>query len=169
MVKAQKKADADLVLQLNEQERLKKQAQAVKAYSAMRSSNNRMRWPSRVNAAAAVGMGAQQRRLLDQRGSLDDRFAQQRLDLASQYGDGLRGTSLDEYTTAAVESQGEPRGDDRAAQRRPCTRQIAQADWTNGARRRLPIISTRPGTSRARPTTCSATRCSAWRTASFPP
>ncbi|MFG9957578.1 hypothetical protein, partial [Pseudomonas aeruginosa] len=34
MVKAQKKADADLeVLQLNEQGRLKKQAQAVKAYS----------------------------------------------------------------------------------------------------------------------------------------
>ncbi|MGF2594825.1 phage tail tape measure protein, partial [Pseudomonas aeruginosa] len=86
MVKAQKKADADLeVLQLNEQERLKKQAQAVKAYSdALQQQQDALALQGQ-RAAAAVGMGAQQRRLFDQRGSLDDRFAQQRLDLASQY------------------------------------------------------------------------------------
>ncbi|MEG7167839.1 phage tail tape-measure protein, partial [Pseudomonas aeruginosa] len=98
MVKAQKKAEGDLeVLQLNEQGRLKKQTQAVKAYSDALQQQQDALAVQGQRAAAAVGMGAQQRRLFDQRGSLDDRFAQQRLDLASQYGDGSRGMSLDEY------------------------------------------------------------------------
>ncbi|MDM4792795.1 hypothetical protein QT611_05410 [Pseudomonas aeruginosa] len=67
------------VLQLNEQGRLKKQAQAVKAYSdALQQQQDALALQGQ-RAAAAVGMGAQQRRLFDQRGSLDDRFAQQRL------------------------------------------------------------------------------------------
>ncbi|MFO6321116.1 phage tail length tape measure family protein, partial [Pseudomonas aeruginosa] len=98
MVKAQKKSDADLeILQVNEQGRLKKQAQAVKAYAdALQQQQDALALQGE-RAAAAVGMGAQQRRLFEQRGNLDDRFTQQRLDLASQYGDGSRGMSLDEY------------------------------------------------------------------------
>ncbi|MBH4519316.1 phage tail length tape measure family protein, partial [Pseudomonas aeruginosa] len=98
MVKAQKKSDADLeILQINEQGRLKKQAQAVKAYAdALQQQQDALALQGE-RAAAAVGMGAQQRRLFEQRGNLDDRFTQQRLDLASQYGDGSRGMSLDEY------------------------------------------------------------------------
>ncbi|QBI82281.1 hypothetical protein, partial [Pseudomonas phage vB_Pae_BR141d] len=58
MVKAQKKADADLeVLQLNEQGRLKKQAQAVKAYSdALQQQQDALALQGQ-RAAAAVGMG----------------------------------------------------------------------------------------------------------------
>ncbi|HCR1759094.1 TPA: phage tail length tape measure family protein, partial [Pseudomonas aeruginosa] len=85
MVKAQKKSDADLeILQVNEQGRLKKQAQAVKAYAdALQQQQDALALQGE-RAAAAVGMGAQQRRLFEQRGNLDDRFTQQRLDLASQ-------------------------------------------------------------------------------------
>ncbi|MDF5999794.1 hypothetical protein P4050_15875 [Pseudomonas aeruginosa] len=97
MVKAQKKADADLeVLQLNEQGRLKKQAQAVKAYSdALQQQQDALALQGQ-RAAAAVGMGAQQRRLFDQRGSLDDRFAAAP-GPGEPGGDGSRGMSLDEY------------------------------------------------------------------------
>ncbi|MDM4794067.1 hypothetical protein QT611_12375 [Pseudomonas aeruginosa] len=100
----------------------------------MRSSN-RMRWPSRVNvrAAPAEGLGAQQRRLFDQRGSLDDRFALQRLTWRASSGDGSRGMSLDgandqlqklQANHAAMTEQGPTQ-----------LRGLAdpQADWTNGA------------------------------------
>ncbi|RPU00721.1 phage tail length tape measure family protein [Pseudomonas aeruginosa] len=135
MVKAQKKADADLeVLQLNEQGRLKKQTQAVKAYSdALQQQQDALALQGQ-RAAAAVGMGAQQRRLFDQRGSLDDRFAQQRLDLASQYGDGSRGMSLDEYNDKLQKLQANHAAMTEQLQRNYAALQVAQADWTNGAR-----------------------------------
>ncbi|HCF6773622.1 phage tail tape measure protein, partial [Pseudomonas aeruginosa] len=127
--------DADLeVLQLNEQGRLKKQAQAVKAYSdALQQQQDALALQGQ-RAAAAVGMGAQQRRLFDQRGSLDDRFAQQRLDLASQYGDGSRGMSLDEYNDKLQKLQANHAAMTEQLQRNYAALQIAQADWTNGAR-----------------------------------
>ncbi|HCF4092131.1 phage tail length tape measure family protein [Pseudomonas aeruginosa] len=135
MVKAQKKADADLeVLQLNEQGRLKKQTQAVKAYSdALQQQQDALALQGQ-RAAAAVGMGAQQRRLFDQRGSLDDRFAQQRLDLASQYGDGSRGMSLDEYNDKLNALEANHAAMTQQLQRNYAALQVAQADWTNGAR-----------------------------------
>ncbi|MDF5823747.1 hypothetical protein P4237_12210 [Pseudomonas aeruginosa] len=171
MVKAQKKADADLeVLQLNEQGRLKKQAQAVKAYSdALQQQQDALALQGQ-RAAAAVGMGAQQRRLFDQRGSLDDRSAQQRLDLASQWRRRLAWHEPRRVQRQAAEAAGEPRGAMTGHLQR------LQRDLAGRAGRldqrcllALPTISSRPGTSRARPTTCSATRCLAWRTASFPP
>ncbi|HGN1367946.1 TPA: phage tail length tape measure family protein [Pseudomonas aeruginosa] len=135
MVKAQKKSDADLeILQVNEQGRLKKQAQAVKAYAdALQQQQDALALQGE-RAAAAVGMGAQQRRLFDQRGSLDDRFAQQRLDLASQYGDGSRGMSLDEYNDKLQKLQANHAAMTEQLQRNYAALQIAQADWTNGAR-----------------------------------
>lgn len=135
MVKAQKKSDADLeILQINEQGRLKKQAQAVKAYAdALQQQQDALALQGQ-RAAAAVGMGAQQRRLFDQRGSLDDRFAQQRLDLASQYGDGSRGMSLDEYNDKLQKLQANHAAMTEQLQRNYAALQIAQADWTNGAR-----------------------------------
>lgn len=135
MVKAQKKADADLeVLQLNEQGRLKKQTQAVKAYAdALQQQQDALALQGE-RAAAAVGMGAQQRRLFEQRGNLDDRFTQQRLDLASQYGDGSRGMSLDEYNDKLQKLQANHAAMTEQLQRNYATLQVAQADWTNGAR-----------------------------------
>ncbi len=134
MVKAQKKADADLeVLQLNEQGRLKKQAQAVKAYSdALQQQQDALALQGQ-RAAAAVGMGAQQRRLFDQRGSLDDRFAQQRLDLASQYGDGSRGMSLDEYNDRLKALEANHAAMTQQLQRNYADLQAAQGNWVNGA------------------------------------
>ncbi|ARU34169.1 TPA: phage tail tape measure protein [Pseudomonas aeruginosa] len=134
MVKAQKKADADLeVLQLNEQGRLKKQAQAVKAYSdALQQQQDALALQGQ-RAAAAVGMGAQQRRLFDQRGSLDDRFAQQRLDLASQYGDGSRGMSLDEYNDKLKALEANHAAMTQQLQRNYADLQAAQGNWVNGA------------------------------------
>ncbi|HGP0278366.1 TPA: phage tail tape measure protein [Pseudomonas aeruginosa] len=134
MVKAQKKADADLeVLQLNEQGRLKKQAQAVKAYSdALQQQQDALALQGQ-RAAAAVGMGAQQRRLFDQRGSLDDRFAQQRLDLASQYGDGSRGMSLDEYNDRLRALEANHAAMTQQLQRNYADLQAAQGNWVNGA------------------------------------
>ncbi|EIU6921190.1 TPA: phage tail tape measure protein [Pseudomonas aeruginosa] len=134
MVKAQKKADADLeVLQLNEQGRLKKQAQAVKAYSdALQQQQDALALQGQ-RAAAAVGMGAQQRRLFDQRGSLDDRFAQQRLDLASQYGDGSRGMSLDEYNDKLKALEASHAAMTQQLQRNYADLQAAQGNWVNGA------------------------------------
>ncbi|MEI1271193.1 phage tail tape measure C-terminal domain-containing protein, partial [Pseudomonas aeruginosa] len=114
--------------------RLKKQAQAVKAYSdALQQQQDALALQGQ-RAAAAVGMGAQQRRLFDQRGSLDDRFAQQRLDLASQYGDGSRGMSLDEYNDKLQKLQANHAAMTEQLQRNYAALQIAQADWTNGAR-----------------------------------
>ncbi|HHX6248930.1 TPA: phage tail tape measure protein [Pseudomonas aeruginosa] len=134
MVKAQKKADADLeVLQLNEQGRLKKQTQAVKAYSdALQQQQDALALQGQ-RAAAAVGMGAQQRRLFDQRGSLDDRFAQQRLDLASQYGDGSRGMSLDEYNDKLKALEANHAAMTQQLQRNYADLQAAQGNWVNGA------------------------------------
>ncbi|HBO5907224.1 TPA: phage tail tape measure protein [Pseudomonas aeruginosa] len=134
MVKAQKKADADLeVLQLNEQGRLKKQTQAVKAYSdALQQQQDALALQGQ-RAAAAVGMGAQQRRLFDQRGSLDDRFAQQRLDLASQYGDGSRGMSLDEYNDKVKALEANHAAMTQQLQRNYADLQAAQGNWVNGA------------------------------------
>ncbi|EOZ4844433.1 TPA: phage tail tape measure protein [Pseudomonas aeruginosa] len=134
MVKAQKKADADLeVLQLNEQGRLKKQDQAVKAYSdALQQQQDALALQGQ-RAAAAVGMGAQQRRLFDQRGSLDDRFAQQRLDLASQYGDGSRGMSLDEYNDRLKALEANHAAMTQQLQRNYADLQAAQGNWVNGA------------------------------------
>ncbi|HHK4506034.1 TPA: phage tail tape measure protein [Pseudomonas aeruginosa] len=134
MVKAQKKADADLeVLQLNEQGRLKKQTQAVKAYSdALQQQQDALALQGQ-RAAAAVGMGAQQRRLFDQRGSLDDRFAQQRLDLASQYGDGSRGMSLDEYNDKLEALEANHAAMTQQLQRNYADLQAAQGNWVNGA------------------------------------
>ncbi|MEZ6834469.1 phage tail tape measure protein [Pseudomonas aeruginosa] len=134
MVKAQKKADADLeVLQLNEQGRLKKQTQAVKAYSdALQQQQDALALQGQ-RAAAAVGMGAQQRRLFDQRGSLEDRFAQQRLDLASQYGDGSRGMSLDEYNDKVKALEANHAAMTQQLQRNYADLQAAQGNWVNGA------------------------------------
>ncbi|NPX00414.1 phage tail length tape measure family protein, partial [Pseudomonas aeruginosa] len=135
MVKAQKKSDADLeILQVNEQGRLKKQAQAVKAYAdALQQQQDALALQGE-RAAAAVGMGAQQRRLFEQRGNLDDRFTQQRLDLASQYGDGSRGMSLDEYNDKLQKLQANHVAMTEQLQRNYVALQVAQADWTNGAR-----------------------------------
>ncbi|MDO7919780.1 phage tail tape measure C-terminal domain-containing protein, partial [Pseudomonas aeruginosa] len=79
-------------------------------------------------------MGAQQRRLFEQRGNLDDRFTQQRLDLASQYGDGSRGMSLDEYNDKLQKLQANHAAMTEQLQRNYAALQVAQADWTNGAR-----------------------------------
>lgn len=134
MVKAQKKADSDLsVLLTNEQGRLIKEAQAVKTYTdALRQQYDALVQQG-ARAAASVGMGANQRNLFEQQSNLDDRLAQQRLELASQYGDGARGMSLDEYNAKVQALESNHAAMTQQLRSNYAELQVAQADWTNGA------------------------------------
>jgi lambda family phage tail tape measure protein len=99
MVKAQQESDSELsIIATNEDGRLRKQTLAVNTYtSALQQQVETMRQQG-LRAASGLGQGDRQRGLTDQQNGIDDRFNQQRLELANQYGDGSRGMSLDEYT-----------------------------------------------------------------------
>lgn len=98
MVKAQKDVDSELaVLALKEKERTDKQTLAVNTYtSALQQQVDTLRQQG-LRAASGLGQGDRQRGLTKQHNGIDDRFNQQSLELANQYGDGSRGMSLDEY------------------------------------------------------------------------
>nr|WP_315446146.1 phage tail tape measure protein [uncultured Pseudomonas sp.] len=134
MVKAQKAADSELdVLAKNEQGRLKKQEQAVQTYtSALQQQVDTLRQQGQ-RAAAGLGQGDRGRGLTDQQNAIDDRFNQQKLDLANQYGDGSRGMSLDEYTQklAALKATQQDLHDTVQANYDEMT--AAQGDWSAGA------------------------------------
>lgn len=135
MVKAQKNADSQLsVLLTNEQGRLIKEAQAVKTYTDALTQQYDALVQQGARAAAAVGMGANQRNLFEQQNNLDDRLAQQRLDLASQYGDGSRGMSLDEYNAKLKALEANHAAMTQQLRHNYTELQAAQADWTNGAK-----------------------------------
>ncbi|WP_339495797.1 phage tail tape measure protein [Pseudomonas sp. RA_105y_Pfl2_P56] len=134
MVKAQKAADSELdVLAKNEQGRLRKQEQAVQTYTnALQQQVETLRQQGE-RAAAGLGQGDRQRGLTDQQNAIDDRFNQQKLDLANQYGDGSRGMSLDEYTRklAALKTTQQDLHDTVQANYDEMT--AAQGDWSLGA------------------------------------
>ncbi|MFJ7312955.1 phage tail tape measure protein [Pseudomonas sp. NPDC098747] len=134
MVKAQKAADSELdVLATNELGRLKKQEQAVQMYtSALQKQVETLREQGK-RAAAGLGQGDRERGLTDQQNFIDDRFNQQKLDLANQYGDGSRGMSLDEYTQklAALKNTQQDLHDTVQANYDEMT--AAQGDWSAGA------------------------------------
>lgn len=134
MVKAQQTADSELaVLATNEQGRLTKQAQAVKTYTdALQQQVETLRSQG-ARDAASLGMGDRARGLTSQQNAIDDRFNQQRLELANQYGDGSRGMSLDEYTQklrALKTTQQELRS---TVVSNYDAMTAAQGDWTAGA------------------------------------
>lgn len=99
MVKAQQDSDSELaIIATNEEGRLRKQTLAVNTYtSALQQQVDTLRQQG-IRAASGLGQGDRERGLTDQQNGIDDRFNQQRLELANQYGDGSRGMSLDEYT-----------------------------------------------------------------------
>ncbi|MBX9404593.1 phage tail tape measure protein [Pseudomonas baetica] len=134
MIKAQKAADSELdVLAKNEQGRLRKQEQAVQTYTnALQQQVETLRQQGE-RAAAGLGQGDRQRGLTDQQNAIDDRFNQQKLDLANQYGDGSRGMSLDEYTRklAALKTTQQDLHDTVQANYDEMT--AAQGDWSLGA------------------------------------
>ncbi|MFJ2319194.1 phage tail tape measure protein [Pseudomonas sp. NPDC087817] len=134
MVKAQKTADSELdVLAKNEQGRLRKQEQAVQTYtSALQQQVDTLRQQGQ-RAAAGLGQGDRGRGLTDQQNAIDDRFNQQKLDLANQYGDGSRGMNLDEYTQklAALKATQQDLHDTVQANYDEMT--AAQGDWSAGA------------------------------------
>ncbi|WP_192560288.1 phage tail tape measure protein [Pseudomonas allokribbensis] len=134
MVKAQKAADSELdVLAKNEQGRLRKQELAVQTYtSALQQQVDTLRQQGQ-RAAAGLGQGDRERGLTDQQNAIDDRFNQQKLDLANQYGDGSRGMSLDEYTQklAALKATQQDLHDTVQANYDEMT--AAQGNWSAGA------------------------------------
>ncbi|WP_457265746.1 phage tail tape measure protein [Pseudomonas sp. P5_C3] len=134
MVKAQKDADSELaVLALKEKERTDKQTLAVNTYtSALQQQVDTLRQQG-LRAASGLGQGDRQRGLTDQQNGIDDRFNQQRLELANQYGDGSRGMSLDEYTQklAALKATQQDLHDTVRSNYDEMT--AAQGDWSAGA------------------------------------
>jgi lambda family phage tail tape measure protein len=99
MVKAQQETDSQLsIIATNEEGRLRKQTLAVSTYTGALQRQVETLRQQGIRAASGLGQGDRQRGLTDQQNGIDDRFNQQRLELANQYGDGSRGMSLDEYT-----------------------------------------------------------------------
>ncbi|WP_130931594.1 phage tail tape measure protein [Pseudomonas sp. Sample_24] len=134
MVKAQQDSDSELaVIATNEEGRLRKQTLAVNTYtSALQQQVDTLRQQG-LRAASSLGQGDRQRALTDQQNGIDDRFNQQRLELANQYGDGSRGMSLDEYTQklAALKTTQQDLHDTVRTNYDDMT--AAQGDWSVGA------------------------------------
>lgn len=134
MVKAQQTADSELaVLATNEQGRLAKQALAVKTYTdALQQQVETLRSQG-ARDATSIGMGDRARGLTGQQNAIDDRFNQQRLELANQYGDGSRGMSLDEYNQKlrGLQTTQQDLRDTVVSNYDAMT--AAQGDWTAGA------------------------------------
>lgn len=134
MVKVQQDADTELsVLAKNEEGRLKKQTEAVNTYSSALQQQVKTLREQGQRAAAGIGLGDRHRDLVSQQNGIDDRFNQQKLDLANQYGDGSRGMSLDEYTQklAALRSTQQDLHDTVQSNYDEMT--AAQGDWSAGA------------------------------------
>lgn len=134
MVKAQQDSDSELaIIATNEEGRLRKQTLAVNTYtSALKQQVDTLRQQG-LRAASSLGQGDRQRGLMDQQNGIDDRFNQQRLELANQYGDGSRGMSLDEHNQklAALKAMQQDLHDTVQANYDDMT--AAQGDWSAGA------------------------------------
>jgi lambda family phage tail tape measure protein len=134
MVKAQQDSDSELaIIATNEEGRLRKQTLAVNTYtSALQQQVDTLRQQG-LRAASSLGQGDRQRGLTDQQNGIDDRFNQQRLELANQYGDGSRGMSLDEYNQklAALKTTQQDLHDTARTNYDDMT--VAQGDWSAGA------------------------------------
>ncbi|MBV7478198.1 phage tail tape measure protein [Pseudomonas sp. PDM31] len=134
MLKAQQDSDSELALiATNEEGRLRKQTLAVNTYtSALQQQVDTLRQQG-LRAASGLGQGDRQRALTDQKNGIDDRFNQQRLELANQYGDGSRGMSLDEYNAKlkALKATQQDLHDTVQANYDDMT--AAQGDWSAGA------------------------------------
>jgi lambda family phage tail tape measure protein len=134
MVKAQQDSDSELsIIATNEEGRLRKQTLAVSTYtSALQQQVATLRQQG-LRAASGLGQGDRQRGLTDQQNGIDDRFNQQSLELANQYGDGSRGMSLDEYTQklAALKTTQQDLHDTVQSNYDEMT--AAQGDWSAGA------------------------------------
>ncbi|ROM84879.1 phage tail tape measure protein [Pseudomonas brassicacearum] len=134
MVKVQQDADTELsVLAKSEEGRLKKQTEAVNTYTTALQQQVQTLREQGQRAAVGIGLGDRQRDLMNQQNGIDDRFNQQKLDLANQYGDGSRGMSLDEYTQklAALKATQQDLHDTVRANYDGMT--AAQGDWSAGA------------------------------------
>jgi lambda family phage tail tape measure protein len=134
MVKAQQDSDSELsIIATNEEGRLRKQTLAVSTYtSALQQQVETLRQQG-LRAASGLGQGDRQRGLTDQQNGIDDRFNQQSLELANQYGDGSRGMSLDEYTQklAALKTTQQDLHDTVQSNYDEIT--APQGDWSAGA------------------------------------
>lgn len=135
MVRAQQDADSKLeVLATNEKGRLKKQELAVKNYTdALNQQIEALRLQGERSTLSA-GMGSRQSDFFQQQNALDDRLAQQKIDLANQYGDGSRGMSLDEYNDKLKALEDNHNGMTSQLRANYDKLTEAQGDWTNGAR-----------------------------------
>lgn len=134
MVKAQQDSDSELsIIATNEEGRLRKQTLAVKTYTdALQQQVETLRQQG-LRAASGLGQGDRQRGLTDQQNGIDNRFNQQSLELANQYGDGSRGMSLDEYTQKLAALKATQQDLHDTVQTNYDEMTAAQGDWSAGA------------------------------------
>lgn len=134
MVKAQKDADSQQeVLAANETRRLKKQTEAIKTYSdALQQQVDTLRQQG-LQAAAGLGQGDRQRGLTEQLNGIDNKTNTEQRNLASQYGDGSRGMSLDEYNAKLGDLKNSQQALRDTAVQNYDDMSKAQGDWTSGA------------------------------------
>ena len=134
MVKAQQDSDSELaIIATIEEGRLRKQTLAVNTYtSALQQQVETLRQQG-LRAASGLGQGDRQRGLTDQQNGIDDRFNQQSLELANQYGDGSRGMSLDEYNQKLKALKATQQDLHNTVKANYDDMTAAQGDWSAGA------------------------------------
>lgn len=135
MTKAQLDADSKLrVLANNETERLAKQKAAVTAYTDALNAQVVALQQQGARNAASVGMGSSQKAIFDQLNAVTDKINSQRLQLATQYGDGSKGMSLEEYQLKLQALENTHNDLTATILTNSDKLKAAQADWTNGAK-----------------------------------
>lgn len=112
---------------------LKKTQAAVDAYVASLNQQIEAERVAGARQVAAVGQGDSEKALSSKLDQNDSNFARQQTQLASQYGDGSRGMSTDEYTQKlAALTQAHNAMHDQIV-KNDQDLQAAEGDWTNGA------------------------------------
>lgn len=134
MVKAQKDADTQLeVLATNETGRLARQERSITTYVQALAQQQRALELAGQRAVLGVGQGDRQNALNSELNSLQDRFAQQSLELANQKSDPSRNMSEEEFARKSQALADANMAATDQIRQNYADVEKAQGDWTKGA------------------------------------
>lgn len=134
MVKAQKDADTQLeVLATNETGRLARQERSITTYVQALAHQQRALELAGQRAVLGVGQGDRQNALNSELNSLQDRFAQQSLELANQKSDPSRNMSEEEFARKSQALADANMAATDQIRQNYADVEKAQGDWTKGA------------------------------------
>lgn len=134
MVKAQKDADTQLeVLATNETGRLARQERSITTYVQALAQQQRALELAGQRAVLGVGQGDRQNALNSELNSLQDRFAQQSLELANQKSDPSRSMSEEEFARKSQAFADANMAATDQIRQNYADVEKAQGDWTKGA------------------------------------